>query len=841
MGSRLRENPSRLIECFLEVVAPTDVNDSWILQKFPESFNNAEVLKCVGEFAYPCDDTYSTVQHFSFVLTDVDSKWTYGFCRHAPNAPTCFCVLSHLPWHETFYKLLDRIAEITHCKEDTSLNTFLERVYNCEVPVPGTALTIKYNEGSSFEAHCPDHLKLPTLPEHRNLIEYYSAIDAHNMVTVFASLLNERRILICSSRLSRLSACVQAASALIFPMHWQHIFIPILPLRLIDYLSAPIPFLIGVPMKVFERVKRHEIGDAVILHADNNRIETPFDDLQNLPVDIVANLKRKLKNPETMRGDGIARAFLDALVELIGGYRDALKFNGGQKITFSKETFVQSRPTHMQPYLEKMLHLQIFQQFIEERLEMLNSGKGLNDIFEEEVSFYAGKSGAKFKMQYKEWMGNFKKESGALFRSVKSKAYPAVKQMRDRSKKAYKEVRSMFHENFTKDSKYVGSTSIDGIPQSSSAPSSPTLQRPTTIHGTRFFATLDWPNSSSDKYPNYTPLGVEATSPDIMGGSARSPSPDFEVKPINMDLMGDLREFIFPNSRADDTEIVRNLSAPSVPLIDRSLKPHTAQVDSYLTSNDPWHVAPPLPPPRAKRSILHTSKDKEDEQKAEEKMTMDISLIRLDSEDSLLVFDPLSVSNETDSLKNFNQMNLGSPNDLVSSSSVSPLQIPSSTTATSPALNNPVYFHVVPSQTFDQFSTQSNATNMNGRAMGFTFPSNMNSIKTPSSFDGNIGLSSSVPNPLFLPGNSATSVLGHNNNLPYKQPVMSSPVMRLTSPTPPSFLHDGQSLNLNKSSVSPCQRTIVFDSLTNDFLVHDLRSSPTTSASAERKQWQTFE
>lgn len=46
--------------------------------------------------------------------------------------------------------------------------------------------------------------------------------------------------------------------------------------------------------------------------------------------------------------------------------------------------------------------------FVEDRLEMLNSGKGLNDIFEEEVTFYAGKGGAKFKMQYKEWLGNFK-------------------------------------------------------------------------------------------------------------------------------------------------------------------------------------------------------------------------------------------------------------------------------------------------------------------------------------------------------------------------------------------------------------------------------------------------
>jgi hypothetical protein len=44
------------------------------------------------------------VQHFSFVLTSIDSKWTFGFCRHDPKTETALVVLSALPWHETFYK-----------------------------------------------------------------------------------------------------------------------------------------------------------------------------------------------------------------------------------------------------------------------------------------------------------------------------------------------------------------------------------------------------------------------------------------------------------------------------------------------------------------------------------------------------------------------------------------------------------------------------------------------------------------------------------------------------------------------------------------------------------------
>lgn len=50
-----------------------------------------------------------------------------------------------------------------------------------------------------------------------------------------------------SKRLSRLTSCIQASNYLIYPMFWQHIFIPVLPTHLLDYLSAPMPFLIGVP------------------------------------------------------------------------------------------------------------------------------------------------------------------------------------------------------------------------------------------------------------------------------------------------------------------------------------------------------------------------------------------------------------------------------------------------------------------------------------------------------------------------------------------------------------------------------------------------------------------
>lgn len=72
------------------------------------------------------------------------------------------------------------------------------------------------------------------------------------MIIIFASMLFERRIIFTSRKLYRLSACVQSANAILYPMNWQHIFIPVMPQSFIEYSSAPMPYLIGLPYTLFQ-------------------------------------------------------------------------------------------------------------------------------------------------------------------------------------------------------------------------------------------------------------------------------------------------------------------------------------------------------------------------------------------------------------------------------------------------------------------------------------------------------------------------------------------------------------------------------------------------------------
>ncbi|XP_014227598.1 DENN domain-containing protein 1A isoform X3 [Trichogramma pretiosum] len=561
MGSRLRENVKQLFECFCEVAQPNGEKQPWILQKFPDTYNDTEVLKSVPKFAYPCELENTTIQHFSFVLTSIDSKWTFGFCRHDPKTETALVVLSALAWHETFYKLLNHIATLTASKYAGDLWQFLADVYEANIPISGASIGIPLPDGkTTFMCQRPKQFQLPSIPENRNLTEYFSAVDSHNMMMIFASMLYERRIIFTSKRLSRLSACVQACNALIYPMIWQHIYIPVLPISLMDYLLAPMPFLIGVPSPILERVRQSDLGEVVVLNADDNTIQSPFQDLESLPQDVVTNLRRALRNRPALLGDGVSRAFLRALVQLTAGYREALTLQQGEAgqhmtISFDQDAFVESRPISMQPFLRKMLELQIFQQFIEERLHMLNSGLGFSDEFEMEACNYSDKSGNKFMQQYREWTYAMRKEGSAFIRSVKDRANPAVKSAVKSVKDKGKDMKTA-----CKGLKWKGRTSRgDNFHhhhhhQPRSAPSSPTLDRR--------------PISSSYASPSKSPSGLTPTSSyrkelrirnSNVETSRKQYSPLSPSSPeeqdcsppparLDIDLMHELRDVIFPNT-----------------------------------------------------------------------------------------------------------------------------------------------------------------------------------------------------------------------------------------------------------------------------------------------------
>ncbi|XP_053441230.1 DENN domain-containing protein 1C isoform X2 [Nycticebus coucang] len=437
-------------------------------------------MQMVPKFCFPFDverePPSPAVQHFTFALTDLAGNRRFGFCRLRAGARSCLCILSHLPWFEVFYKLLNTVGDLlaqeqaiqpesrpSESPSSTQVSEAEELLLHLlQQPPPWSQASVDLGLGSGVRissSHgvpppapgnsrplscfvAPDSGRLPSIPENRNLTELVVAVTDENIVGLFAALLAERRILLTSSKLSTLTSCIHASCALLHPMRWEHVLIPTLPPHLLDYCCAPMPYLIGVHASLAEKVREKALEDVVMMNVDSNTLETPFDDVQALPPAVVSLLKLRLRKVALAPGEGVSRLFLKAQALLFGGYRDALIYVPGQPVTFSEDAFLAQKPgAPLQAFHQRAVHLQLFKQFIEGRLEKLNTGEGFSDQFEQEITCCGASSGTI--RTYQLWADNLKKGSGALLHSVKAKTQPAIRNICRSAKNGLKGVQNL--------------------------------------------------------------------------------------------------------------------------------------------------------------------------------------------------------------------------------------------------------------------------------------------------------------------------------------------------------------------------------------------------------------
>ncbi|XP_051801546.1 DENN domain-containing protein 1B isoform X5 [Acanthochromis polyacanthus] len=228
MGSRLKQNPERTFYWFFEATCPVARDkDPGLLFQFPEDFSDEESCQTLPRFCFPYDIQRVrdgvAVQHFTFVLTDLEGCQRFGFCRLTNSTHTCLCILSYLPWFEVFYKLLNSLADYLSKGQTNEMKALLAALYKQPLPLAAGSVTLQMGEQllvSTEVSHpvghpegqegipyfiAPDPRSLPSIPENRNLTELIVAVDVGNLLQLYASLLFERRILIFASKLSTMS------------------------------------------------------------------------------------------------------------------------------------------------------------------------------------------------------------------------------------------------------------------------------------------------------------------------------------------------------------------------------------------------------------------------------------------------------------------------------------------------------------------------------------------------------------------------------------------------------------------------------------------------------------
>ncbi|KAL9013120.1 MAG: hypothetical protein Q9173_002163 [Seirophora scorigena] len=127
------------------------------------------------------------------------------------------------------------------------------------------------------------------LPGSRNtdLYALFRALSIPNVVVLMEFVLAEARIILLSSHTSMLHLASKAIAELLYPLTWSGIFIPVLPVRLIQALEAPCPYIVGIERR-YERIELPE-DDFVLVDLDEDEIESNIQ-----PIPMPRQVRRKL-------------------------------------------------------------------------------------------------------------------------------------------------------------------------------------------------------------------------------------------------------------------------------------------------------------------------------------------------------------------------------------------------------------------------------------------------------------------------------------------------------------------------------------------------------------------
>jgi len=121
-----------------------------------------------------------------------------------------------------------------------------------------------------------------------NLTCLLEELDPMVIVTILTSMMFERRIIFVSHSLGVLSNCVQAAVALLYPFVWQHVFIPVLPLGMIQFVCAPVPFIVGLLAHHLPSLESLSdmMEEVILVDLDNSTIAPPSVDFKTIPDEV---------------------------------------------------------------------------------------------------------------------------------------------------------------------------------------------------------------------------------------------------------------------------------------------------------------------------------------------------------------------------------------------------------------------------------------------------------------------------------------------------------------------------------------------------------------------------
>uniref|UniRef100_A0A452HTH9 Uncharacterized protein n=1 Tax=Gopherus agassizii TaxID=38772 RepID=A0A452HTH9_9SAUR len=320
-------------------------------------------------------------------------------------APKSLVLVSRLDYPEIFRACLGLIYTVHVDSLNVSLESLIANLCSCLVPAAGGSQKLfSLGAGDRQLIQTPLHDSLPVTSTSVALL--FQQLGIQNVLSLFCAVLTENKVLFHSASFQRLSDACRALESLMFPLKYSYPYIPILPAQLLEVLSSPTPFIIGVHSIFCSDI--HELLDVIIADLDGGTIKIPeCIHLSQLPEPLLHQTQTALSlvlHPDLETADyafppprtGLSHSkmldkevraiFLRLFAQLFQGYRSCLqliRIHAEPVIHFHKAAFLGQRGLIENDFLTKILNGMAFAGFVSERGPPYRSC----DLFDELVAF----------------------------------------------------------------------------------------------------------------------------------------------------------------------------------------------------------------------------------------------------------------------------------------------------------------------------------------------------------------------------------------------------------------------------------------------------------------------
>uniref|UniRef100_A0A3Q3NKB9 SET binding factor 1 n=1 Tax=Labrus bergylta TaxID=56723 RepID=A0A3Q3NKB9_9LABR len=170
-------------------------------------------------------------------------------------APKSLVLVSRLDYTEVFRNCLGLIYTVHVDSLSVPLETVVGNLLTCIIPIAGgsqpgqeereeSLRTITLGAGDRQVIQTPIDDSLPV--SGTSVAQLFRQLGIINVLCLFCAALTEHKILFLSSSYQRLTDACRGLLSIMFPLKYSFTYVPILPGKLLEVLSTPTPFIIGV-------------------------------------------------------------------------------------------------------------------------------------------------------------------------------------------------------------------------------------------------------------------------------------------------------------------------------------------------------------------------------------------------------------------------------------------------------------------------------------------------------------------------------------------------------------------------------------------------------------------